>query len=140
MTDMLMRLWTNIGDRLSGPMMFRFVFQPAMAAWLGFRDGRADASANRPAYLWALLTRRGDRVALLRQGWTALARVLVLGVVMDLAYQIYMFRWVYPLELIVTVLGIVCVPYVLVRGPVNRFLRLRYLGAAPTRRTGAVRP
>jgi hypothetical protein len=138
--DMLTRLATNIADRISGPMMFRFVFQPAMAVWLGFRDGRADAAAGRPPYFWALLTRRGERAALLHQGWRALARVLVFGVVMDVTYQLYMFQWLYPLELIVTVLGIVCLPYLLVRGPVSRFLRLRYLGAAPTRRTRTVRP
>ncbi len=137
--DIVTRLVTNVLDRVHGPFMFRFVLQPTMAMLLAIRDGRADAKADRPAYLWAVLNHPGDRIRLLQEGSLAVARVLVLGVVMDLAYQLVVFRWFYPMELIVTVLLIVFVPYLLVRGPANRMARLRYLGASPTRRTDNVR-
>src|SRR5882724_7350362 len=39
----------------TGPGRFRFVLQPVMAILLGWRDGRADARAGRPAYPYGLL-------------------------------------------------------------------------------------
>lgn len=135
--DILTRFLTNLADRIHGPFMFRFVFQPVMAAWLALHDGIADARAGRASYVWALLA-EDKRIQLLREAARRVARVLVLGVVMDVTYQLVMFRWIYPLELVVTVLVVAFLPYLLVRGLVHFAIRLRYLGASPTRRADSV--
>jgi hypothetical protein len=48
------------------------------------------------------------------------AKVFVVAVLIDIAYQWIVFRWVYPLEALVVAFLLACVPYLLVRGPANR--------------------
>lgn len=55
-TETLDRVWANLLARPSGPMTFRFVLQPAMAAIAALRDGIKDARLGRRPYLWAILT------------------------------------------------------------------------------------
>ena len=69
MKDLLIRMWTNFGGRICGPMTFRLILQPAMAALLAVRAGLKDAREGRPAYFWAALTDEGQRGALLQEGW-----------------------------------------------------------------------
>jgi hypothetical protein len=47
-------------------------------------------------------------------------RVILLGVLMDATYQVIVFRRIYPFELVVVVLLLAFVPYLVLRGPVNR--------------------
>jgi hypothetical protein len=47
-------------------------------------------------------------------------RVILLGVVMDTIYQLIVFRWIHPLQLVVVVLGLAFLPYVVLRGPIGR--------------------
>ena len=56
------RVWEQLIDRPAGPMAFRFILQPAMAAIVAMRDGIADAKAGRSAYFWTLLTNPSERV------------------------------------------------------------------------------
>jgi len=120
MVDWFVRGVSDLVARLHGPFSFRFVLQPAMAAIYALHDGLRDAREGKPAYLWSLLTKRVDRPELLRQGLHRMARVIMLGTVVDVLYQLIEFRWVYPLELVVTVFGIAFVPYLLLRGVVRR--------------------
>jgi hypothetical protein len=87
------------------------------------RDGVRDAHAGRPAYFWSLLTGQSERSELLHEGWGAVARVIGLGAVIDLIYQIMVFRSLHPLQLVVIVLLLAFIPYLLLRGPVNRIAR-----------------
>lgn len=41
--------------RLSGPGRLRFIMQPAVALFLGIRDGKSDTRMGRPPFLSALL-------------------------------------------------------------------------------------
>ena len=129
MDDVLARIWENLGGRIGGPLTFRLILQPLMAVILGVRAGLADARAGRPAYFWTILTSPAARRDLLREGWKAVARVFVLAVVIDIVYQLIVFRWVYPGELLILAFLLACVPYLLVRGPANRI-------AAPFLRRG----
>ena len=117
------RFWGDLIGRASGPFAFRFVLQPAVAMLYAIRDGVKDARAGRPAYFWSLLTEDGHRGERLHEGWAAVARVIGLGAVIDLIYQIMVFRSVHPLQLVVIVLLLAFVPYLLLRGPVNRIAR-----------------
>jgi hypothetical protein len=96
------------------------MLQPAMAIFFATRDGLKDARAGRPPYFWTILTDPSQRSERLHEGFKAMARVIGLGVVMDAIYQYVAFKALYPLEIVIVVLGLAFVPYLLMRGPANR--------------------
>ena len=110
-------------DRIGGPMTFRIILQPTMAALLAVRAGIKDAREGRPPYFWAILTDTSQRANLLRQGWGAVGRVFILAVIMDVIYQLIVLRWIHPLELLIVAIVLAVVPYLVIRGPVNRLAR-----------------
>jgi hypothetical protein len=120
MDNVLTTFVSDLIGRLHGPLSFRFVLQPLMALIYAARDGLADARAGRPPYFWAMFTRLEERSRLLREGWKAVTRVILLGVVMDTIYQLIVFRWIHPLQLVVVVFGLAFLPYVIFRGPIGR--------------------
>jgi len=113
---------SDLIDRLHGPFSFRFVLQPVVAAIYALRDGVQDAHEGKPAYFWNVVTHSGRR-AQLSTAWHRVLRVMALGVVMDVLYQLIVFKTIHPLQLVVIVLGLAFVPYVLLRGPVNRIAK-----------------
>ena len=115
-------MWSEMVGRLHGPFAFRFVLQPVMAAIYALRDGVQDAHEGKPAYFWNVVTHSGRR-AQLSTAWHRVLRVMALGVVMDVLYQLIVFKTIHPLQLVVIVLGLAFVPYVLLRGPVNRIAK-----------------
>lgn len=123
MRDMLMRMLMNVSDRVGGPMTFRIILQPLMASLLAIRAGMKDAQTGRPPYFWTILTDPGQRGDLVREGWKSVARVFVLAIVMDVIYQVIVLKWVYPFELLLIAILLAVVPYLLIRGPVNRLVR-----------------
>lgn len=120
MDEMLARVWENLGGRIGGPMSLRLLLQPTIAAMLAVRAGVADSRAGKPPYLWAVLTNADERFELLHHGWKSLVKVFTMAVVLDIVYQLIVHRWVYPLESMIVAFVLACVPYLLVRGPVNR--------------------
>ena len=130
--DMIARGWSDFLSRSEGPLSFRFVLQPLLGAILALIAGLRDARTGRPAFLWAALTNRQHRRQLLRDGWKDVRMPLVIGLTMDLSYQLIIFHFLYPLELIFTALALAVLPYLLLRGPSNRLARLllRARGAA----------
>ena len=120
MDDVLTRIASDLIGRLHGPLTFRLILQPAMSVFYAFRDGLKDGRENRPPYFWTIFTDSAARRELLAEGWKAVGRVILLGVVMDVLYQVIVFRWLYPTELIIVVVLLAVVPYVALRGPINR--------------------
>jgi hypothetical protein len=121
--ESLKRAWRQILAEPGGPMTFRFILQPAMAAIAALRDGRNDARIGRSPYFWTLLRsgeERGDR---LREGIISTARIVILGVVMDAIYQFVVLHTFYPAEAAFIALLLAFVPYVLLRGPIARTAR-----------------
>jgi hypothetical protein len=96
-----------------------------MAVFLAIRAGIKDAREGRPIYFWALFTHAAQRRQLLRDGWKSVGRVFILAIVIDAIYQFIVFRWFYPGEALVVAFVLAIVPYLLVRGPVNRIARNR---------------
>jgi len=125
MDDLLARIWSNLGGRIGGPMSFRLILQPLVATILAIRAGVDDARANRAPYFWSIVNRPDERRDLLHQGWKAITRVFVFAVVMDAIYQIVVFRWVYPGEILMVAFLLACVPYLIFRGLANRVAGLR---------------
>ena len=111
---------SELVDRIHGPFSFRFILQPIMAMIYATLDGLADARAGRPAYFWTIFTHPAHALRLLGEGWHRVVRVIVLGVVMDALYQLIVLGAFRPLQMIVVVLGLAFLPYLLLRGPINR--------------------
>jgi len=129
---LITRFWTDLLGRVGGPLTFRILFQPAFAVVCAVHDGVADARAGRPPYGWALLTQADARRRLLREGCRSVARLLVLGAVMDLVYQLVVLGGLRPMQLVVVVLLLVLVPYLIVRGPATRLARTWFSGRIHT--------
>jgi uncharacterized membrane protein YjjB (DUF3815 family) len=123
MQEHLARIWENLAGRITGPMKFRLLLQPTMALFFAIRSGLKDAREGKPAYFWALLTNPGERRAMLHDGWKSVGKVFVAALVIDVIYQVIALRWVYPGEAVLVATILALVPYLLVRGPVNRIAR-----------------
>ena len=128
-TEELSRVWRNIVARPGGPMTFRFVLQPAMAAIAALRDGIHDARFGRAPYLSAIVRGIEDRGARLWEGIVSTARILILGVVMDVIYQLVFLDAFHPAEAALIAILLAFVPYALLRGPIGRIAH--HWGARP---------
>jgi hypothetical protein len=117
------RLWQNLVEEPTGPMRFRFILQPLMAAIVAIRDGRKDARTGHSPYFWTVLLKPQERVARLREGLNATARIFLLGIAMDAIYQVIVLKRFYPVEALIIALLLAFVPYLLIRGPVARIAR-----------------
>jgi hypothetical protein len=125
MDEILSRIFGDLAGRVGGPMSFRLVLQPLVAIVLAIRAGMQDARDGKPPYSWAVLTNSDHRRELLREGWKAVAKVFGAAVLIDVVYQFIVLRTVYPGEALIVAFLLACVPYLLVRGPVDRILRSR---------------
>jgi hypothetical protein len=123
MADLAAHFWDKLVSRASSPLAFRFYLQPVMATALAIRDGYRDASRGRSPYLWAIIHDPPRRRNRLREGIHAVARVLILGMVMDGIYQLFVMKAFRPLELVNIVVLLAFIPYVIVQGPAERIAR-----------------
>jgi len=119
------RFFYDLIERPDGPMRFRFILQPAMAAIAAVREGRADAVAGRLPFFWAMLRKPEERMTRLHEALNATARIILLGIVMDVIYQHLVLKTFYPAEAAVTALTLGFLPYVIIRGLVARVARAR---------------
>lgn len=123
MEETLVRIVENLVGRLHGPLTFRLILQPVMASIYATLDGRRDARDGKPPYFWALFTDPEHRREMLKEGWKSVGKVFILAIVIDIIYQLMVFQWIYPVETLVLAAILAIVPYLLMRGPVNRILR-----------------
>ena len=84
MEDFLARIVENLIGRVSGPMKFRLILQPLMAAVFAVRDGLKDAREERPPYFRAIFTHPDRRSRMLRDGCKSVGKIFVIAVVIDL--------------------------------------------------------
>jgi hypothetical protein len=123
MDELWQRFWQELVARPRGPMALRFYLQPLMAAIFAVRDGLRDAKMRRPAYFWAVLTNASDRGTLIREGWKSIGTIFIIAVILDTVYQILVLRGLRPVETLFVAFVLAIVPYLIVRGPVNRLAR-----------------
>jgi hypothetical protein len=121
--EILKRLWDNLVARVSGPMSFRLIIQPAVAGFLAIRAGLKDARDKRPTFLWTAVIDKAHRPELLRQGRRDVEKVFALAALLDAIYQLIVQKGVYVLELLIVATTLAVVPYVLLRGPVSRIAK-----------------
>ncbi len=134
MEDLLTRVIENLIGRVSGPMKFRLILQPLMSAVFAVRAGLKDAREERPPYIWAIFTHPDQRSDMLRDGWKSVGKIFVIAVVIDLVEQFIVFRWFYPGEALLVAFMLACIPYLLIRGPVNRIVRGKQRSASGDKR------
>src|ERR1700757_1702137 len=62
------RIWDSLLARPSGPMAFRFILQPSIAAIVAIRHGLYDVKGGRSPFLWTILSNPEKRGGRLREG------------------------------------------------------------------------
>lgn len=124
MDEVLTRVWEDLIGRVHGPLTLRLLLQPAVAIFFATRAALRDARENRAPYFWALIYDPVHRGDMLRQGWRDIGKIFVIAVVLDVIYQVLVLRWVYPGETLIVATVLALIPYLLVRGLVNRIARL----------------
>jgi len=134
MEELLKQFWPDLIGRVHGPFAFRLVLQPLTAVLIACRAGLRDARSGRPAYGWAILTNSIDRHDLLREGWKELTRVFIVAVIVDLIYEIVVFREIHPVQSLVVAAVLALLPYPFLRGLMNRIVcRWRRSHSGPRR-------
>jgi hypothetical protein len=123
MEEMWTRFLGDLTDRVSGPMKFRLFLQPLMAAVYAILSGLKDAKAGKAPFFWALVNNPAHRAEMIRDGWKSIGKVFLLALGLDVVYQLVVLRFVYPGEAIVVALALAILPYLVLRGLVNRLAR-----------------
>ena len=123
--DAAIRMIDHLMERPDGPMAFRFLIQPVMAAILAIRDGIRDGRTGAAPLLLTMILPSGQRNAAWIEGIRATSRILILAAVLDVIYQAFVYHTFYPGETVIVAVVLGFLPYVLLRGPVSRIFRMR---------------
>ena len=115
---------TDFIARFDGPLHFRLIAQPLMAVFLAARDGRRDAREGHGAYIWKFVHKPEHRRQLLASGVKSISKVFVLAFALDVAYQFLEWGGLKPLQALLTATVLAVIPYVVLRGPINRVIRI----------------
>ena len=96
-------------------MTFRIILQPTMAAIAALHDGIRDAREGHKSFFWTTWFDSSQSGGRLREGLSSVARVLMLGICMDVIYQFKELNTFYPAEAAVTAILLAVVPYFIFR-------------------------
>ena len=124
MEELWHRIVTNLFVRLDGPLHFRFILQPTMATIFAVMSGIKDAKTGKTPFLWKFITQREYRWELIKDGWKHVSKLFILAVVLDIVYQWKVCDRFYPVETLLVAVTLAIVPYILLRGPVSRVVRV----------------
>ena len=125
MDDLIARVWDQLVARMWDPMRLRFIFQPIVAATLAVRAASRDVSQGRPPFLRTLLVDPAERRALILSGWKDLGTLCVVAYSLDVIYQLLFLHAFHPLQALVVACLLAVLPYLAIRGPLNRLMRRR---------------
>jgi hypothetical protein len=121
--DIWMNITQGLAERFGGPMKFRLLLQPIVACVLATLAGLKDARAGKPPYFWSLATDAAHRAEMLKDGWKSVGTLFIVAVTLDLVYQYIVDRALVPREALFVAVLVAIVPYLIVRGLVNRIAR-----------------
>jgi len=134
--EFLSDLWQMLIGRVEGPFTFRLIMQPIVASFLAARAALRDARNQRRPFFWLILREPGKRRRLIREGWKDVRNVFLVALAFDVIYQLVRFRWVYLGQAVIVATVLAIVPYLLIRGPLNRLAsRIPRLRDAASRKT-----
>ncbi|TVQ03083.1 MAG: hypothetical protein EA381_02070 [Planctomycetaceae bacterium] len=131
MNEFLYRTFAELIERETGPLNFRLIVQPIVAAILGVRSGWQDAHRQRPIFFFDLLFGRGKRRALLGEAKRDIGRVFVLALVLDLTYQWIALPGLRPVQTLFIAVLTSIVPYLIARDLTHRSFRIWRRGTDP---------
>src|SRR5438093_11485921 len=122
--DVLTRIWEDLISRIGGRCRWCFFANLPGCFFLAFATvSRTRARAAPPIFgRFSQIRRLG--VIFCTKGGRRWSKFFVMAIVIDGIYQFIVCRWFYPGEAIITALILAFVPYLLIRGPVNRIARL----------------
>ena len=118
--DIHRRFWADIFDRIHGPMTFRFYLQPTMALLAALPDGIRDARLGHKSFFWSAWWNKNVPAGRLREGLVSIARVMLLGLSMDVIYQFKALDRFYPVEALMMAILLAVIPYFIFRWIVER--------------------
>jgi hypothetical protein len=121
--QMVSLFFEELGGRASGPLNFRLVVMPTMAALFGVRAGLRDAREGKSTFVWGILTMPAGRPEALRSARKDIGRVFIMAVIMDTIYQFIALRAFQIVQVLVVAVACAIVPYMLVRGPATFIAR-----------------
>jgi hypothetical protein len=113
----------ELPQRFSGSGRLRFILQPLLAILLGVRGGISDTKLGNPPYLFGLLFTSGQRRNLLRSAGEAIGILLAMGIILDVVFQLILYREVHPGAALLIGPILICTPYALFRALTNRLVR-----------------
>lgn len=113
--DIHHRLWSDMSGRFGGPMTFRFFLQPIMAAIAALIDGLRDVREGHRSFFWSAILDRSLKRGRLKEGLVSTARIVLLGISMDIIYQMRVLDDFYPAEAVLIAILLAIVPYFVFR-------------------------
>ena len=122
--DFFVDRFRNIIARAGGPLNFRLVVMPTVVSILAIRAHLRDVREGKPVFFGAFVTSPTERRRLVRSGLKDFGKVFVVACVLDTVYQFIALKGFYPGEMVFVAVMCAVVPYVLVRGPITRIVRL----------------
>ncbi len=125
MEDLINNFLEAVGIRHNGPLAFRLILQPVMSLIYAVIAGIKDAKAGKVPFLFdGLILGKTSRKEYLKELWKDVGKVFLLAIVMEVIFEIIEFKSVNPLEVIKVSFFLAIVPYLLLRGIVNRLASL----------------
>ncbi|MBK8380323.1 MAG: hypothetical protein IPL16_00190 [Ignavibacteria bacterium] len=124
MEDFITRFFDILGLKTEGPMKFRFILQPIVSLIFAVKAGLRDSKSGEVPYFWGLVSGKGERKDLLKEGWKDVGKLFVIALLLDIIAQIIILKTVYPFEAVITAIILAFIPYIIFRGIVNRIISL----------------
>jgi hypothetical protein len=117
----LTALLDELATRLStGPLRFRLIMQPVMAAIVGARAGIVDAKSGMPPFILSLMSRRAASRACLKTAVRHLMVPVFIATALDAMVQYLMFGHIRPLSAVIFGSILMSLPYSIARELSNR--------------------
>ena len=123
MVEIWARLAESVVDRTTGPLHLRLFLLPTIAVLVAAFNGVNDAKIGRLPYVSSLLTRRGERERILREGLKSISGVFLIALTLDLIYQLVVQRFISIGEAAIVAFCLAIIPYVVFRGIFTRVCR-----------------
>jgi hypothetical protein len=114
------QFFEELPRRFTGSGRLRFLLQPMFAIVLGIRGGLVDAKAGNLPYLFGLLFGVGRRRELLKSGVAAIRNLLAAAIIMDIMFQLFLYRSVHPGAAVMVGPILICIPYAASRALTTR--------------------
>jgi hypothetical protein len=119
----IQRVLDDLIARPGGSLSLRFILQPVMSTIFALRDGIKDARTGRSPYFWTVLSNPDQRRARLREGLGSTGKIILIAVLLDGIYQVIELKTIYPIEALIVAILLAFIPYLLLRGPIERVAR-----------------